>query len=355
MILSIKMGNRKEGATKMQTKYWDVTDQQINTEQPIKEAAEILKQGLTIAFPTETVYGLGADATSEIAVSKIFQAKGRPQDNPLIVHVATKYQLMKLVGDLPAYAKQLITAFTPGPITFVLPSNGVCATNVTAGLSTIAVRIPDHPIAQQLLTCCNLPIAAPSANISGKPSPTTGKHVKDDLSGKIAGILDGGQTGVGMESTVVDCTQDIPMILRPGGITKEQIIQVVGEVKEDPALENSREKPISPGLKYKHYSPDVPLVLVKGSVEDIQLIIDKERSKSRRIGVLARTQLVQQLQADQLTSLGNELHEVATHLYDGLRSFKSNEVDLILCESFPEKGIGEAVMNRLRKAAQTEV
>lgn len=339
----------------MQTKYWDVMDQQLNNSQEIEAAAAFLQQGSTIAFPTETVYGLGADATSEEAVAKIFKAKGRPQDNPLIVHVATKDQLTKLVTDLPDYAEQLITAFTPGPITFVLPSNGVCAANVTAGLSTVAVRIPDHPVAKQLLTSCKLPIAAPSANISGKPSPTTAHHVWDDLSGKISGILNGGQTGVGVESTVVDCTGDVPVILRPGGITKEQIIQVVGQVTEDPALESSKEKPISPGLKYKHYSPEVPLILVEGSAESVQETIDHEQSKSLRIGVLARTPLANQVRAEKVIPLGDDLSEVAMRLYDGLRSFHTDEVDLIICESFPEKDIGQAIMNRLRKAAETDL
>lgn len=337
------------------TKYWDVTDHQVDDIQAIQAATVLLQQGSTVAFPTETVYGLGADATSEAAVAKIFKAKGRPQDNPLIVHVATKEQLVQLVSSLPDYAEKLIAVFTPGPITFVLPSNGICASNVTAGLSTIAVRIPDHPVAQQLLIHCNLPIAAPSANLSGKPSPTTGKHVFEDLSGKIAGILDGGPTGVGMESTVIDCTQDIPIILRPGGITREQIARVVGSVGEDPALENSQAKPISPGLKYKHYSPEVPLVLMAGSSEIIQAAIDNEQAKSLRIGVLARTDIAKSLQADKIISLGHHLNEVAANLYDGLRSFKSSEVDLIICESFSEEGIGQAIMNRLRKAAQSEV
>src|SRR5690625_4129839 len=210
----------------MQTKRWNVTEDDAG----IAEAASFIQQGLTVAFPTETVYGLGADATNEQAVAKIFQAKRRPVDNPLIVHVATVNQLLRLVSYLPAYVEQLIDKLTPGPLTFVLPSNGTCAPNVTAGLSTVAVRIPSHPVAQRLLLSARLPIAAPSANISGKPSPTTADHVWEDLAGHIAGLLDGGKTGFGLESTVLDCTKEIPVILRPGSITKEQIEAIIGPI-----------------------------------------------------------------------------------------------------------------------------
>lgn len=207
----------------METIRWNLKNDYLYNQKAINGAAALLKSGSAVAFPTETVYGLGADATNEAAVSKIFQAKGRPEDNPLIAHVATKSQLTRLVDSYPPFVDKLIDEFVPGPLTFVLPSNGTCVKNVTAGLSTIAVRIPDHPVAQELLKVSDIPIAAPSANISGKPSPTTGNHVWADLHGKIAGILDGGPTGVGVESTVIDCTDEIPIILRPGGITKEQL------------------------------------------------------------------------------------------------------------------------------------
>lgn len=330
----------------MDTKRWNVKD----NPQAIEEAATLLKEGLTVAFPTETVYGLGADATNEEAVAKIFKAKGRPQDNPLIVHVATKIQLKKLVRHLPENAEKLIDVYTPGPITFVLKSNGTCAENVTAGLSTIAVRIPNHHVAQQLLKNCNLPIAAPSANVSGKPSPTAAEHVWEDLNGKIAGILDGGNAKVGMESTVIDCTGDIPIILRPGGITKGEIEAVIGKVhvyKQTNKIVQAQ----SPGMKYRHYSPEVPMWLVKGTPEKLQKIVD-EQSNDKRIGVLASTETLKNIQADQKISLGNNLHEIATNLYDALRKFKKDEIDLIICESFPEKNIGQAIMNRLKKASE---
>lgn len=317
----------------------------------INKAARLIQQGATVAFPTETVYGLGADATNENAVANIFQAKGRPQDNPLIAHVATKEQLMQLVQDVPDYVGTLIDTFSPGPITYVLPSNGVCAVNVTAGLSTIGVRIPDHPVAYQLLLQADRPIAAPSANLSGKPSPTLAQHVWNDLAGRMDGLLDGGPTGVGVESTVVDCTGTLPMILRPGGVTKEQLEQVIGEVKQDPALQHSKEQPRSPGMKYKHYSPEVPLWLIHGSAEELQQLIIQEQEKGKRIGVLASEQTAAKLNAPIIYSLGSNMSEIAKALYHQLRSFSSEAFDLIICEAFCEEGLGKAVMNRLRKAA----
>ncbi|WP_407703032.1 L-threonylcarbamoyladenylate synthase [Virgibacillus tibetensis] len=340
----------------MDTKHWNLTNtDKTYSKQAMQEAAELLKNGYTVAFPTETVYGLGADATNEAAVAGIFQAKGRPQDNPLIAHVANKQQLIQLVMELSPYVENLIDAFTPGPLTFVLPSNGTCARNVTAGLSTIAVRIPDHPVAQQLLTNCAIPIAAPSANISGKPSPTVAGHVWNDLNGRIAGILDGGPTGVGLESTVIDCTQEIPVILRPGGVTKEQLEEVVGTVMMDPALADQKEQPKSPGMKYTHYSPEVPLWLVDGSAQGIQEMINQEQKRGLRIGILASVKTARVLKADEIIPLGETMREIAANLYEALRTFKQGEVDIIICEAFPEEGIGQAVMNRLKKAASTHL
>jgi L-threonylcarbamoyladenylate synthase len=335
----------------METKRWKVTINESNGKDAIEDAAALLRAGETVAFPTETVYGLGADATNPTAVAKIFAAKGRPQDNPLIAHVATKEQLKRLVDNIPLYAEKLIDLFSPGPITYVLPTNGTCAENVTAGLSTVGVRIPDHPVAQELLKTCDIPIAAPSANVSGKPSPTLADHVWEDLHGKISGLLDGGATGVGVESTVLDCTQVIPIILRPGGVTKEQLEEVVGTVIVDPALANKSEKPKAPGMKYRHYSPEVPMWLVNGSVEKIQQIIDEECKKGKKIGVLASSQTSTKIEGEDIFPLGDNIHEIAAHLYDGLRKYKQGDVDLIICEAFSDSGIGQAVMNRLQKAA----
>ncbi|MBT2215321.1 threonylcarbamoyl-AMP synthase [Virgibacillus dakarensis] len=336
----------------MQTKLWKVIEQQ-----GIQEAAALLKNGEAVAFPTETVYGLGADATSETAVAKIFQAKGRPADNPLIAHVATKEQLEKLVSAIPPFVDKLIDAFSPGPLTYVLPSNGRCAENVTAGLSTIGVRMPSHPVAQMLLRECDIPIAAPSANISGKPSPTTAEHVWQDLNGKIAGVLDGGPTGVGLESTVIDCTGEIPIVLRPGGTTSEQLEQVIGRIMVDPALANTDERPKAPGMKYRHYAPEVPMWLVEGSAKELQTVITREQKNYDRIGVMASNETASLVTADQMIALGakESLAEIAANLYDALRTFKEGDIDLILCETFPEAGIGRAIMNRLKKAASVYV
>ncbi|WP_077329353.1 L-threonylcarbamoyladenylate synthase [Virgibacillus siamensis] len=334
-----------------QTKRWNVT----MSSNAITEAAGLLKDGKTVAFPTETVYGLGADATSEKAVSGIFRAKGRPEDNPLIAHVATKEQLRGLVTELTPLAETLIDAFTPGPLTIILPTNGTCAKNVTAGLSTIGVRIPSHPVAHELLKTCNIPIAAPSANISGKPSPTTAEHVWADLQGKIDGLVDGGPTGVGVESTVVDCSQDIPVILRPGGITKEQIEQVSGTVMVDPALADSSDKPKAPGMKYTHYAPEVPMWLVAGSADKLQEVIHKEQKQNKRVGVMASNETAAKMNADHIIPLGSDLVEIAANLYDALREFKNGDVDVILCETFPTTNIGHAIMNRLEKAATSYI
>lgn len=336
----------------MQTKRWNVNNDIDVQRHAIREAADLLKQGLLVSFPTETVYGLGADATNEAAVAKIFKAKGRPQDNPLIAHVASKKQLLKLVSDIPAYAEKLMDTYSPGPLTFILPSNGTCAANVTAGLATLAVRIPDHPITLELLQQCDIPLAGPSANLSGRPSPTTADHVWDDLQGRIAGVIDGGATGVGVESTVIDCTEDIPVILRPGGITKAQIEQVAGACMIDPGLAGAETtRPRSPGMKYRHYAPEVPLWLVKGNAEELQRLIMNEQQSGKSVGVLASNATAVSLHADRVISLGQNDAAIAANLYDGLRAFKEGQADLIICEAFSEEGIGQAIMNRLRKAA----
>lgn len=339
----------------METKRWNTVDS--GNQQGIDEAAGLLQNGEVVAFPTETVYGLGADATSETAVAKIFAAKGRPADNPLIAHVATKAQLQQLVSTVPTFVDKLIDTFSPGPLTYILPSNGTCATNVTAEQSTIGVRIPSHPVAQRLLRKCDLPIAAPSANLSGKPSPTTADHVWQDLNGKIAGLLDGGPTGVGVESTVIDCTSEIPIILRPGGVTKEQLQEVIGDVMVDPALANAVGRPKAPGMKYRHYAPEVPMWLIEGPAEKLAEVIAEERENYAKIGVIASEETSERLCADQVISLGSKesLTDIAAHIYDALRTFKEGDVDLIVCEAFPEKGIGLAIMNRLKKAASVYV
>ncbi len=314
----------------------------------ITEAAALLKAGEVVAFPTETVYGLGADATNERAVSKIFKAKGRPGDNPLIVHVACKQQLFELVQTYPAYVEKLIAAFSPGPITYVLPSNGRVAANVTAGLPTVGVRIPDHKAALALLEMCGLPLAAPSANVSGKPSPTTAKHVLDDLDGKIAAVLDGGAAYVGVESTVVDCTRDVPVILRVGQIKKEAIQQVVGSVEVACAAYTTTPK--SPGVKYKHYMPEVPLYLVMDQAK-MNSIIDCEKRNGKKIGILFTGENQPFDNVDKTFYLGDDEREIAANLYDTLRQMKKRDVDIVFAIIDSPKKIGSAVMDRLGRAA----
>ncbi|WP_152656870.1 L-threonylcarbamoyladenylate synthase [Oceanobacillus sp. CFH 90083] len=336
----------------MHTKVWKIHSKN-RLDKEIQGAADMLKAGEVVAFPTETVYGLGADATNAAAVRKIFEAKGRPQDNPLIAHVASVEQLNTLVTFIPDYVYRLIDAFSPGPLTYILPASDFCADNVRAGLSTIGVRIPSHPIALALIQAAGRPVAAPSANVSGKPSPTAAAHVFEDLNGRISGLIDGGQTGVGLESTVIDCTGEIPIILRPGGITKEQLELEAGTVMMDPGLVTSSEdRPKAPGMKYKHYAPEVPLYLFAGTDRAFRDFVDKEKQAGNRIGVLVSDQTADIFAEDtNIHRLGETIEEIASSLYDGLRFFKQANVDKIMCETFSEQGIGQAVMNRLRKAA----
>ena len=345
----------------MNTLFWTVDKNELKSASypHIQQAAKLLQQEEVVAFPTETVYGLGANAFSDKAVAKIFQAKGRPSDNPLIVHISNKQQLTELVDNIPAHAEKLMEKFWPGPLTVIFPKKNNASKLVTAGLDTIAIRMPDHPVALALIEESGLPLAAPSANLSGKPSPTTAKHVVDDLDGKVAGIVDGGPTGVGLESTVLDCTTEIPIILRPGGVTKEQLEQVVGEVGVDPALttENVELKPKSPGMKYTHYAPIAPLYIVEGTVDYLQHIVDKSRADGKVVGILSTDEHKNSLSADVVLSVGThaDLATVAANLYEKLRQFNETNVDVIYSESFPADGVGAAIMNRLNKAAGHKV
>ncbi|UXH43111.1 L-threonylcarbamoyladenylate synthase [Rossellomorea vietnamensis] len=337
-------------------KHWVVeSDVDKNKSYPqIVDAAKILQQDEVVAFPTETVYGLGANATSDTAVEKIFKAKGRPSDNPLIVHISNKEQLEGLVEEIPSDASTLIDAYWPGPLTIIFKNKeNVFSERVTAGLDTVGIRMPDHPVALSIIEAAGLPIAAPSANRSGKPSPTTAQHVIDDLDGRIAGVVDGGETGVGVESTVVDCTGEIPVILRPGGITKEQLEEVVGKVEVDPSLKEGKGAPKSPGMKYTHYAPDAPVYLVDGTKEDVQRLVDEKKAEGLKVGVLTTEERMDWYQADLILSAGrrDDLRTVAQHLYDTLRAFNRSNVDIIFAEMFPEEGVGLAIMNRLQKAA----
>ncbi len=330
----------------------------------LAEAAHVLRSGGLVAFPTETVYGLGANALDPEAVNKIFRAKGRPADNPLIVHIAEISQVEDLSDDITVPARRVMEAFWPGPLTVVLPKKPGVPGEVTAGLQTVAVRMPDHPVARELIRLAGVPVAAPSANRSGRPSPTTAQHVRNDLEGRIDVIVDGGACRVGLESTVLDLTSEPPVILRPGGITREEIEEVIGPVEIDPALWelHDRGTPKSPGMKYAHYSPKAEVVVVAGDdygkifVKVSELIL-KYRSSDKKVGVLASLETGRGYSADAVYPVGSRanLVTVAQNLFYGLRFLDDEEVDLIIAEGYPEEGIGLAIMNRLRKAAGNNV
>lgn len=332
----------------MQTKYYFYEPLE-HRESVIREVAALLESGELVAMPTETVYGLAANALDEQAVAKIFQAKGRPNDNPLIVHVASKAQLRKLAADYPAYVDGLIDAFSPGPITYVIKNNHQVASNVTGGLDTIGIRIPAHPAALALIQESGLPVAAPSANLSGKPSPTTAKHVADDLDGRIAAILDGGAADVGVESTVVDCTGEVPVILRPGHITKAALEQVAGRA-EVSGNEADANVPKSPGVKYKHYVPEVPLILAT-SEAGAEALIQQEKQAKKRVGFLGPDSKTHSGLVDRYYVLGTQSEEIATNLYEQLRAMKRTDVDLVVASGMTETSVGSAVWDRLKRAA----
>lgn len=340
-----------------QTERWtvDKTEQSLTTHPHVVQASLWIKKNEVVALPTETVYGLAGNARSDDAIARIFEAKGRPSDNPLIVHISDRKQLKGLVSSISPNAEKLMDAFWPGPLTIVLPKGEEVSGKVTAGLSTVAVRMPDHVVALAVIEASGVPLAAPSANLSGKPSPTTADHVYEDLKGRIPGIVDGGSTGVGVESTVVECTEDSVIILRPGGITLEELEKVagVGNVTVDPGIENEKLAPKSPGMKYTHYAPDAPFVLVDGSPEFLQQLVDKERGAGRRIGILTTEERMDFYKADSVIPAGKRSNPetVAQHLYEALRAFNEAGVDKIFGEVFPKTGVGAAIMNRLEKSA----
>lgn len=340
-----------------QTKRW-IVDKNLQDErsvQHVKEAALWIKKGHVVAFPTETVYGLGANALDEQAVEKIFKAKGRPSDNPLIVHIAKKEQLTDLVAHIPEIAHTLIERFWPGPLTLIFKKKALVAPSVTAGLQTIAVRIPDHPVARAIILEANVPVAAPSANVSGKPSPTTAAHVWHDLQGRIAGIVDSGQTGFGVESTVLDCSTPIPVLYRPGGVSKEEIEKVIGPIRIHDQSQADRNQPTSPGLKYTHYAPEATLYLVE-DINKMDELIALAKKQNKRVGLLITEENKERFAADVSVICGrkDELHIVANKLFDSLRTFDQKKVDVIFAETFPKEGLGAAIMNRLEKAASSD-
>lgn len=329
----------------------------------IKEAADIINKGGIVVFPTETVYGIGADALNDDAVDKIFKAKGRPQDNPLIVHIADFNTLYELAEEVPESAVKLAKRYWPGPLTMILNKKDVLSDKISAGLSTAGIRFPVNKIALAIIKESKKPIAAPSANTSGKPSPTEASHVMEDLMGKVDMIIDGGSTNIGVESTVVDMTTEIPMILRPGGVTREDIIEVLGNCEYDPAIIKSDEKiiPKSPGQKYRHYSPKAKVILYKGETDKIAHKINEDYEKSisqgLKAGIMSTVQTEKYYTGKLTILMGDRTNPltISSNLFKCLRSFDHLGVDVILAEAVDENGLGKAIMNRLSKASSETI
>lgn len=331
----------------------------------ISQAGAIIRNGGLVAFPTETVYGLGANALNAEASAKIYEAKGRPSDNPLIAHIADIDMLAPLVAEIPTAAVKLMDAFWPGPMTLIFNKSDVVPKGTTGGLDTVAVRYPDHPIAQALIKSAGVSIAAPSANLSGKPSPTLGEHVIDDMNGRIDMIIDGGMVGMGLESTIVDVTVNPPMILRPGFITEEMIQKVVGTVETDKTIFTKPEagiKPKAPGMKYRHYAPSADFKMYRGDVVNVSkkiiLLANEKANAGIKTGIITANQHLHLYEGrlnNEITvvSLGDldKPETIANNLFKVLRDFDKIETKFIFGETFSENNVGQAIMNRLTKAA----
>ncbi|MBD5545366.1 MAG: threonylcarbamoyl-AMP synthase [Lachnospiraceae bacterium] len=329
----------------------------------VKEAGHIIKKGGLVAFPTETVYGLGGDGLNQEASQKIYAAKGRPSDNPLIIHIADRGDLKRLVKEMPAKAEQLADAFWPGPLTMIFQKSDEVPWETTGGLSTVAVRFPNHPVALAFIKESGGFVAAPSANTSGRPSPTLGSHVYEDLQGKIEMLLDSGEVGIGIESTIIDMTVEPPMILRPGFITEEMLSEVIGSIAVDKTTQKQMAgmAPKAPGMKYRHYAPKGELTIVSGSGQEVKdrinMLLKAAKEKGLRTGVIGTEENMEFYHADIKMNAGKKADELtaARRLYGILREFDEKQVDVIYSEAFPGTGVGQAVMNRLLKAAGHKV
>ncbi len=333
----------------MQTKLIKVNSKKFNSSE-LKEAVDLLKKGEVVVFPTETVYGLGANAFNESAVSKIFQAKNRPADNPTIVHISSIHHLHQVVASVPKPAIKLIKAFWPGPLTLVLPKSKDLPLNVTAGLDSVAVRMPSNKVALALIKECDFPIAAPSANTSGKPSPTTAKHAFDDLNGRVLLVIDSGACEHGLESTVLSLLEKTPVLLRPGSVTVEQIQKVIGKIKVPSKKANQKEseskKPLSPGMKYKHYSPKAEVILISVGKNFEKKVF--ELSLDKKVGVISFSK---KLKVENEYNFSKDIELYAKNLFSCFRDLDEKGVEVIFVEGVKEKGLGLALMNRLKKAA----
>ncbi len=346
----------------METKVITI-DHKAMDEAVLQEAGNIIKNGGLVAFPTETVYGLGGDALNRESSKKIYAAKGRPSDNPLIVHICSMEALQPIVEDVPEEVERLAEAFWPGPLTIIMKKSELVPKETTGGLDTVAVRMPSHPVALKFIEYAGGYVAAPSANVSGRPSPTKAKYVIEDMSGRIDMILDGDGIDIGLESTIVDMTGDIPMILRPGYITKDMLEKVLGEVTIDPTIldSNCNDAPKAPGMRYRHYAPKAALTIVEGSadktVETINGYIREAHTKGQKVGVIATEETLDSYLGDSIKSVGKRRDEeaIARSLYTILREFDDEDVSVIYSESFAECNMGQAIMNRLLKAAGHQI
>lgn len=323
-------------------------------------AGKLIAEGELVAFPTETVYGLGGDALDPDASRKIYAAKGRPSDNPLIVHIAEFDDMKRVAREVPEQARKLADVFWPGPLTMIVWKSDAVPEATTGGMQTVAVRMPNHPVALELIRRSGCLIAAPSANTSGRPSPTEAQHVAEDLSGKIAMILDGGPVGIGIESTIIDLTEEKPMILRPGYITPEMLSEVLQEeVVIDPGIiaADDTRKPKAPGMKYKHYAPKAEMIIVDGAQDAVIAKINEltaaKRAEGKKVAVIATDETKERYDAQVILSMGRRSDEdaIAQHLYKILRECDELEVGEIYSECFQTPRIGQAIMNRLLKAA----
>ncbi len=343
----------------MNTIYRKIDADNIDKE-VIKEAADIIRSGGLVAFPTETVYGLGGDALNPGSSAKIYEAKGRPSDNPLIVHIAEFDSIYRIADSIPQAAEKLAKKYWPGPLTIILKKKPVVPDATTGGLDTVAIRFPSHPVARELIRESGGYIAAPSANISGRPSPTTGRHVTEDMDGRIDMIMDSGSCDIGLESTIVDFTSEIPMMLRPGYVNEKMLTDVLGQVEKDPAVFGETltgQRPKAPGMKYRHYAPKGTLAIVSGDTEKVISYIagrTDKKTDGTRIAVLASTTNTGRYPgADLVLDTGDIDNEtaIASRLYDNLRRCDEENIDEIYSEEFNTPCLGQAIMNRLIKAA----
>ena len=346
----------------MNTKYIKIEQNDPrNASTEIQQAGRILREGGLVAFPTETVYGLGANGLDAAAVGKIFQAKGRPADNPLILHIADREALASLVREVPTWLVPLLDRFWPGPLTVVLPRADCVPDIVTAGLDSVAVRLPSSPVARELIRSAGVPVAAPSANLSGRPSPTTATAVMADMAGRIEMVLDGGACEIGLESTVLDCTAAIPTILRPGGVTQEMLAECLLQVTVAGGNnETGSDTPRAPGMKYRHYAPSAPLILLPyepaGNAGELIRAVKAALAQGKTVGAIVAMENASLLPREVIVATcgsKGKRSQAAAKLYEALRFFDKNPVDVIYMESVPEKGIGRALMNRLNKAASS--